>query len=100
MAPVVVAYDVYKAYKYAKMGHEVYTAVERWRQHDKKDLLKTEGNLQKESVDDIMERTQSSIMDMATVNRMDASSYSDMMRGTLSESARHGFDEFAGFVLS
>ena len=99
MAPVVVAYDVYKAYKYAKMGREVYNAVESWRRSDKKDLLKAERVLQKESVDNIMERSQNSIMDMTSTGRVAAEPYSDMMKGTLSESAKHGFDEFAVFVI-
>jgi len=100
MAPVVAAYDIYKAYKYAKMGLEIHKAIESWRQRNKKDSLKRKRDLQNEAVENIMERSQNLVMDMASKGKVDAEPYSDMMRGTLIESVKHGFDQFAGFVVS
>ena len=100
MAPVVAAYDIYKAYKYAKMVHEFDNAIESWRQRNKKDSLKRKRDLQNEAVENIMERSQNLVMDMASKGKVHAEPYSDMMREALSESIKHGFNQFAGFVVS
>ena len=100
MTPVVLAYDVYKAYKHAKIGHEVYTAIEQWRQRDAQGSLETEKHIRDLGADHVVVKVQDSIIDFATTEGMDVESYYEVLRETISESAKHGFDEFTRFVLA